>query len=62
MDARTRMALYRQRQRRKGVTKQLLLPEKSWDRLEEIARRKDITVTEILNDLIKAYPMPRKSG
>lgn len=60
MDARTRMALYRQRQRRRGVTKQLLLPEKSWDRIEEIASRKGTSVTEILNDLIKAYPMPRK--
>lgn len=61
MDSATRVALYRARRARKGKTKELTMSAKAWDRIEEIARRKNVTVTEIIQDLVTSYPLPRKA-
>jgi len=43
-----------------GITKEVTLDERIWERLETIYTRQGVTVTECLTDLIKSRNLPRK--
>lgn len=57
-----RVAAYRARKRKNGLLREIALPAKTWTRLNVIAERSGVTVTEILIDLISDCPLPRKKG